>query len=733
VSRDARDTGPVTTGTLPGKDARVQAQAPVDGRTPAAPEPSLPRPGAGRRRRVAAATVLVLVVAATVTAAVLDATTPSSVRAALDRDPGSLAALPGLALAVPAALLLLRAPRNAVSWVLAGTAAFWAVDGLAESWLAWALQDDVPRAGASLAFWTVERLGAGLLLGLPLLLLLYPDGRLPSGRWRPAGLVSLASTALLPLLLLVVPADVAFTDEEGTGLRAAYRALDLDLTSLPLPGAVALPLLRIGLPLAVLGIAVPAAAVVARYRRATGEDRSRMRWLLWAAVVDVLVMLATLLLPGDPSTLALALAVALTGTAVAVGVLRPQAVDVDRLLGGTLVYGGLALGVVLLDLLVLGAAGALLGDALGERDATLLTLLLVAGVYVPVRAPLWRLVRRWVLGEREDPYRVVSGLAERLERSDGAEEQLMAVAAGIAEAFRTPYVGVEVDSADGGRLVAEHGTRPGTVQSLPIAYRGEEVGRLLLPRSGVRAHLVTRDERLLADVVRQAAAAARAGSLAAQLQASREQLVTAREEERRRLRRDLHDGLGPSLGAVVLRIDTARNLAASRPDDADALLRQARDDVAAALADVRRLVHDLRPPALDDLGLAGAVRQQAERLLAPAVQVTVGAEGLADLPAAVEVAAYRIASEALANTARHAAATRVLVRLVRDADGALEVTVTDDGVGIAPDRAAGVGLVSLRERAAELGGRCTVTCPAGGGTEVRAVLPVEGGGHGGRA
>jgi signal transduction histidine kinase len=240
---------------------------------------------------------------------------------------------------------------------------------------------------------------------------------------------------------------------------------------------------------------------------------------------------------------------------------------------------------------------------------------------------------------------------------------------------------------------------------------------------------MNRDERLLADVVRQAAAAARATSLAARLQASREQLVAAREEERRRLRRDLHDGLGPSLGAVVLRIDTARNLVSSDPAEADRLLRWARTDVAAALADVRRLVHDLRPPALDDLGLVGAVRQQAERLLAPrgTAEVTAG-PGTDDLPAAVEVAAYRIASEALANVAKHASARSCRVDLARQPDGALVVTVSDDGRGIAPGAPAGVGLVSLRERAAELGGRCTVECPATGGTVVRAVLPADGGG-----
>ncbi|MGY1690923.1 histidine kinase [Geodermatophilus sp. SYSU D01105] len=710
----------------------MQAGVPVAGSTPTAPEPPpAPRPerpheGPTARLRLLGRLLVTVTVVAAVGATVLDVLTPATAREAAHATPGWIIGLPAVGLAVPAALLLRRVPGNAVSWVVGGTGLLWALDGVAQSWLTFALQYDPPLPGATASFWFVNRFGAWLLLGLPLLLLLYPDGRLPAGRWRPVAVLSLASTALLPTLLLVVPSQIADA-RAGSETPAIYRSLDLDPTSLPLPEAVALPLLQLAFPAALLGVVVPVAAVVSRYRRAGGEERRRMRWLLWAAVVDLLVMVTTMFVPGDEASFALSVAVTLTGAAIAVGVLRPQAVDVDRLLGGTLVYGGLAIAVVLLDLAVIAAAGALLGDRLGDRDATLLALLVVTGLYVPLRAQAWRLVRRWVLGEREDPYRVVSGLAERLERTDGAEEQLMAVAAGIAEAFRSPYVGVEVDQPGGQQLLAESGLHPAAVQSLPIAYRGEEVGRLLLPRDGVRAQLVNRDERLLADVVRQAAAAARASALAAELQASREQLVAAREEERRRLRRDLHDGLGPSLGAVVLRIDTARNLAASRPEDADRLLRQARDDVSAALGDVRRLVHDLRPPALDDLGLAGAVRQQAERLLAPRVAVTVDAGELADLPAAVEVAAYRIASEALANVARHASATAVRVSLACDGDGALVVTVADDGVGIDPAAPAGVGLVSLRERAAELGGRCSVSCPPEGGTVVRAVLPADGG------
>ncbi|MGY1856812.1 histidine kinase [Modestobacter sp. SYSU DS0290] len=717
----------------------TDADPPAPGRTPA------PAPAARTAEPDAAAVtpraeprwvhVVAWVVPATCLLAMagavgLDLVTPPAARAATENGPGWLIALPGVLLVVPTHVLLRRAHRNPLSWVLAATALLWAVDGLAGSWLTWALWHEPVLPLATAAFWVVQRLGASLLLCLPLLLLLYPDGRLPRGGWRVVSVVSLALTSLLPLLLLVVPAEIADA-RAGTSLPPVYRRIDVDPTSLPLPADLVLPLLHLAFPAALLGVVVPLLVVLGRHRRAHGERRRQMRWLVWAGVVDLLVMLATLLTPGDAASLGLSLAVGLTGLAVTVGIVRPQAVDIDRLLGGTLVYGGLAVAVVLLDLAVVATTGALLGDRLEQRDVALLALLLVTALYVPLRAQLWRAVRRWVLGEREDPYRVVSGLAEQLERSTDAGEQLLTVARTVAEAFRSPYVGVVVDHAEGDQLVAEHGTRPAEVQSLPISFRGQQVGHLLLPRAGLRASLLGRDERLLADVVRQAAAAARASALAAELQASREQLVTAREEERRRLRRDLHDGLGPSLGAVVLRIDTARNLAATRPEEADRVLRQAREEVATALADVRRLVHDLRPPALDDLGLVGAVRQQAERLLAPRVAVAVAAGREVDqLPAAVEVAAYRIASEALANVARHAQADHCRVELDR-VDGALVVTVTDDGRGIGPDAPAGVGLASLRERAAELGGWGTVGCPADGGTQVRAVLPVAGRSAGG--
>jgi signal transduction histidine kinase len=265
------------------------------------------------------------------------------------------------------------------------------------------------------------------------------------------------------------------------------------------------------------------------------------------------------------------------------------------------------------------------------------------------------------------------------------------------------------------------------VLSLPIAYRTEPVGRLVLDRRD-RSQLTQDDQRLLGDLVRQAAAAARATDINAALRRARTGLVLAREDERRRLRRDLHDGLGPSLGAIALRIETARNLAGAAPDAADRMLDGAARDIGAVLDEVRRVVYDLRPPALDELGLVRAVRQQADRLAGATRSIQVHAvEPLPALPAAVEVAAYRIVSEALTNVVRHADATRCTVTLIPDpGDVALVVEIRDDGRGWEPDTAAGVGLISMRERAAELGGWCDIIRPENGGTAVRCRLPFTG-------
>jgi len=209
-----------------------------------------------------------------------------------------------------------------------------------------------------------------------------------------------------------------------------------------------------------------------------------------------------------------------------------------------------------------------------------------------------------------------------------------------------------------------------------------------------------------------------------ELQRSREGLVSAREEERRRLRRDLHDGVGPQLAALMLELETASDLVSDNPE-ASALMAKLSERAREIVSDVRHSVHALRPPALDELGLVEALREGAMQYGPAGLRVSVeDPEGLSQLPAAVEVACYRIAQEALANVVRHARASHCSIRIRLDEEArALSVEIEDDGRGIRDDDRAGVGMSSMRERTEELGGRCIVKPLAGGGTLVKALLP----------
>jgi signal transduction histidine kinase len=241
------------------------------------------------------------------------------------------------------------------------------------------------------------------------------------------------------------------------------------------------------------------------------------------------------------------------------------------------------------------------------------------------------------------------------------------------------------------------------------------------------------DERLLDDLAHQAGVAVHAmrltidlQRLAADLQRSRESLVTTREEERRRLRRDLHDGLGPTLASLAQRLDTARILVPNDPDAAVALLADLKAQVKATITDIRRLVYALRPPALDELGLLSALREHATSYdQSNGLHVSIETpERLPPLPAAVEVAAYRIVLEALTNVARHAHAQTCRIRLDITEAPALCMEITDDGRGLPAGYHAGVGLTAMRERAAELGGECRIEPGPARGTRVWAWLPL---------
>jgi signal transduction histidine kinase len=249
------------------------------------------------------------------------------------------------------------------------------------------------------------------------------------------------------------------------------------------------------------------------------------------------------------------------------------------------------------------------------------------------------------------------------------------------------------------------------------------VGRLIVATRSAGSRFTGRERKLLKDVAQHAAVAAEATRLTRDLQASRERLVMAREEERRRLRRDLHDGLGPSLAGMSMQTRAARKLLPAQ-GRAGEILDAIAGDLRSCTAEVRQLVDQLRPPALDG-GLQSALRAECERFAAEAIAIELVVGGsLADLPAAVEVAAYRIVCEALTNVVRHSGARRCTVTVNRCR--ALEISIVDDGIGMPSEPSAGVGVASMRERAVELGGGCTITAAAAHGTAVRAWLPVSG-------
>jgi signal transduction histidine kinase len=312
----------------------------------------------------------------------------------------------------------------------------------------------------------------------------------------------------------------------------------------------------------------------------------------------------------------------------------------------------------------------------------------------------------------------------------------------IAQALKLPYAAILLKDDNGYRTTAAYGSPRGEPETLPLVYQREEIGRLVLsPRAPGEAFSDV-DRNLLEDLARQAEVAVHAVRLTTDLQRSRERLVATREEERRRLRRDLHDGIGPTLTGLALQLNAVRKLVVrnSRPQDAAQTLARLEQRTEETIAEMRRLIYGLRPPALDDLGLIPSIRQQAQNQRM--VEIPVGTktdehtenrplfsiaapEELPPLPAAVEVACYRIAQEAITNVARHAQAKacRLHISVDRRA-GVLEVEITDDGVGMPKDRVAGVGLSSMRERAEELGGTLRVEPGPEGGTRVLARLPL---------
>jgi signal transduction histidine kinase len=469
---------------------------------------------------------------------------------------------------------------------------------------------------------------------------------------------------------------------------------------------------------------------VYRYRRVSSSaERQQTRWVVGGIALSALsfaaVVIFIALVGREPDSV---VALAVGGTAyyvallplplsIAVAMLDDRRWGIDVLIGRGLVYVGLTAGVIGLYAVIVVGIGQFV--QIGNLPLSLIATGLVAIVFQPMRLWLQRDVGRLLYGERDDPYRVLARLGRRLDESIEPDAVLPTIVRTVADALKLHDVAIAVGH---GEVVSAVGEAPRDPLRLPLTHRGEAVGELIVGlRPGERS-FSDAERILLEDLARQAGAATHAVRLTAELRRSREEIVMAREEERRRLRRDLHDGLGPSLASVTLMADAARNVLPSDPARADALLAELKAEARSATSEVRRVVYELRPAALDELGLVGALREQAAQYAHAGTEVTVEAHELGELPAAVEVAAYRIASEGMTNAMRHAAASHCTVTLRRSRE--LKVVVADDGRGLGSSRA-GVGMTSMRQRAEELGGSCVVSSDARG-TTVRATLPLAG-------
>lgn len=410
--------------------------------------------------------------------------------------------------------------------------------------------------------------------------------------------------------------------------------------------------------------------------------------------------------------------------ATGLAVFRYRLWEVDVVINRALVYGTLTLTVISVYVVVVGLLGAMAQSNLNWL-ASILATGLIAVLVQPLRDRLQSAVNRLMYGERDDPVSVLNRLGARLEATLAPEAVLPVLAETVGQALKLPYVAIRLDGALAAEFSSPGAPPAAAPLEIPLKHQFETLGALLIAPRAPGEPFSPLDQHLLENIGRQAGMAAHAVSLTQALQRARQGLVTAREEERRRLRRDLHDGLGPALASQGLKLAAARQLLQHNPAAAAPLLDEVMADLQATVGDVRRLVYGLRPPALDERGLAEAIRDHVTQAPVSGLRVDVGElpPGLAALPAAVEVAAYRIALEALTNVIRHAQAQHCAIQF-HLVGHSLGIEITDNGRGLPHELRAGVGLRSMRERAEELGGTLTVKPAPAGGTQVSATLPL---------
>lgn len=488
--------------------------------------------------------------------------------------------------------------------------------------------------------------------------------------------------------------------------------------------------------------------------RMNHEQRQQTKWAVYGAVMSFLgffVASGFIVLLPEPNPItyislivALSAAVSIIPITLAFAVLRHRLWDIDPLVKRTLLYGALSLSILLVYSVSVWYLGNLF-QTRGSYWVSLIATALVAVMFGPLKEWLQKLLNRLMKGRHDDPYAVLAGLGNQLIKPIVPEEMVKVVAASVRDALRLPYAAIIIDVNGLSQPAAASGDIRFDTYNFPIVHGGERIGSLVVSSRSPDETFSADDRKLLEVLLRQAGPIVQNVKmhlgmklLANDLQESREKLVLAREEERRQIRRNLHDELAPRLLSLGFNVAAAEQYIDKNPDTARQMLAELRGEIRSTVTDIRTLVHDMRPPVLDEFGLLGAIQARIDQTVklqndsdnaGHRRELSVrlhGPEQLPPLPAAVEVAAYRIIVESFVNVVKHANATICQIS-VDVQNNKLILQVADDGIGISrfaePEPGGGIGLHSIQERAAELGGYCTIEARDTGGTIIRAAIP----------
>ncbi len=617
-----------------------------------------------------------------------------------------------------------KRPKNAIGWIFIVAGIALALGSIGQTYAVHALRADPGSlpAGRALA-WVSNVLWPIPIIALTVLFLLFPTGHLPSPRWRPVAWLVVATCVVLTLGALIL-ATAGWSDPFG-GIDAAAGSA----------GDVARVAIVIAVSAEVVALLLSVASLVVRFRRSTGVERLQLKWFVSAAALAAVAFSVGIFV--DSAVVSVILSISLLCLYVAIGIamVKHNLYDIDVIINKTITYGALAAFITAIYVVVVVVIGAVIGVTEG---VSLLATAVVAVAFQPIRRRAQQIANRLVYGERATPYEVLSRFSEHVGETYSDEDilvrmaRLLAEGTGATSAAVWLRVGDEVRPAavwptNGGMATAiplVRGEPPeveGVTAAVPVRHQRELLGLLTVTKPP-NEPLSSVEDKLVADLAAQAGLVLANSKLIEDLRASRQRLVAAQDEERRRLERNLHDGAQQQLVALAIRLKLARTTASKDLVEADRMLEQLEGDVTDALENLRELARGVYPPLLADQGLTAAIDAQSRR---SAVPVRVEADGIDRYPQEIETAVYFCTLEALQNAAKYADAGQITVRLVQD-DGELVLSVRDDGRGFDPAvTPLGAGLQNMADRLAALGGRLIVRSRAGGGTTIEGRIPVR--------